>query len=470
MSPSLRFAFGALLAGTPVFGQLQSCTNDVYLVTADPDSGCNVANPVCVWANGMMPGYLAKAEKCVPCVRTDYHNLAVDTGCSAGKPHCVMDDGVNNPSYNYAGTKCVGDEPALDSVFDPVPGDLGIRFSKFSFVNGNVAPAGFFPLYNDVYPMIGDVCEILQDKTNAVSVVPPGDFELHGAESPAFIHACGGLPSMPNADSNHDFWNELEHVVDMQIHRRQSGNLTPQQLTLPLLWSGMDIHAVAEAVHDEYPGYHQQKLLEWLWAAGVAIDYDILPFRSNSDFIGNQIRLADLNTWAIRIVSPINFHLKWQAGRPRPEEVAYMISTGDLTTGVRDSLKNKIDGMNLTEAPEFTAYAEGCPRHPSWPAMHSAASSASLWLSVVLNLKEDQYCEALRVDYAVAYARTVAGVHYPSDNTVGLNLGQIIIAENLADYLAEAYGSDRDKVQAKIKSKLVDWKNFDSSTCTFTSI
>lgn len=43
--------------------------------------------------------------------------------------------------------------------------------------------------------------------------------------------------------------------------------------------------------------------------------------------------------------------------------------------------------------------------------MHSAASSASLWLGVVLNLTEEQFCEVQKTDYAVAYARTVAGVH-----------------------------------------------------------
>jgi hypothetical protein len=80
------------------------------------------------------------------------------------------------------------------------------------------------------------------------------------------------------------------------------------------LWSGKNIHEVAEAVHDEsYPGYHQQKLLEWLWVDGVMID-----FRCHSDLIDNQIHLADLNTWVIRNVSPAYFYIKWQAGCPHP--------------------------------------------------------------------------------------------------------------------------------------------------------
>jgi hypothetical protein len=37
--------------------------------------------------------------------------------------------------------------------------------------------------------------------------------------------------------------------------------------------------------------------------------------------------------------------------------------------------------MHLTRAEDFTHYDEGCPLHPSWPAMHSASSAASLWLA-----------------------------------------------------------------------------------------
>jgi len=91
---------------------------------------------------------------------------------------------------------------------------------------------------------------------------------------------------------------------------------------------------------------------------------------------------------------------------------------------VPQDLYDAIKGMNLTNATSFTQYPEGSPKHPSWPAMHSAASSASLWLAVVADLTEEQYCEVLRTDHSVAYARTIAGVHYPKDNIAGLNMGQ----------------------------------------------
>ena len=206
--------------------------------------------------------------------------------------------------------------------------------------------------------------------------------------------------------------------------------------------------------------------IEQLWAQNVPLDHDIVPFRSNSDFIGRNIMMAELNTWAIGTVAPTNFFLKWYYGRPRPEEIAWQIHTGELREGVPNDIVQDIQGLNLVSPASFTAYEEGCPRHPAWPAMHSAASSASFWLAVVLDLTPEQYCEALRVDYAVSFARSCAGVHYVSDNIAGLNLGQEILAEKLPDHLAMLYGSNPAAVQAKVDQLRFDWANFDSRDCS----
>jgi hypothetical protein len=136
--------------------------------------------------------------------------------------------------------------------------------------------------------------------------------------------------------------------------------------------------------------------------------------------------------------------------------------------GVPDNLVIQIELMGLASAEDFTAYEEGSPVHPSWPAMHSAASSASLWLAVLLDLSPDQYCEALRVDYAVSYARTIAGVHYPTDNIAGLNMGTEVMRNHLADHMAETYGSDRTAVQDKLKRLAFDWANFNPTDCSTT--
>jgi len=348
------------------------------------------------------------------------------------------------------------------------PGDFNIRFNKIKYLDS--PPEELHPLVADDFPMEGKEATILKNDALAASVVTADDYEIRTKRADFYISVIGGVPTMPTSDPANDYWKDLREVVDVQLQRR--ANVDPSVIsTWPDLWQDKDIHEIAEAVHDEYPGFLQQQLITWLWQNKSKLDYNILPYRSRLDFIGTQVRLADLNTWAIGAVAPINFHIKWCVGRARPEEVAYKIATGELTEddGVPIDIVEKIQSMNLTNATQFTAYPEGCPLHPSWPAMHSAASSSSFWLAVVMNLTDAQYCEALRVDYGVAYARTVAGVHYPSDNIAGLNLGQVVVAEKLPGHLAETYGSDPDKVKAKIKSLRFNWADFDPRTCKFSS-
>jgi len=122
-----------------------------------------------------------------------------------------------------------------------------------------------------------------------------------------------------------------------------------------------------------------------------------------------------------------------------------------------------IDKLNLKSATSFTAYDGGSPCHPSFPAMHSAGGTISLWLPALYNISAAQYEEALRIDYGVAYARTVAGVHYPQDNIAGLNNGQRIIREQLPKFLKDNYGYDEDKVKARLEALSFDWNDFKSA-------
>ncbi len=93
--------------------------------------------------------------------------------------------------------------------------------------------------------------------------------------------------------------------------------------------------------------------------------------------------------------------------------------------------------------------------------MHSAASSMSYWLQIVLDLTPRQLCEAKKVDYAVAYARTVAGVHYEDDNIAGLNMGQYIVSQEFPGFLNATYpGSDMDWVLSKGESSRFDWRDY----------
>mmetsp|Transcript_659 Transcript_659/g.1140 ORF Transcript_659/g.1140 Transcript_659/m.1140 type:complete len:123 (-) Transcript_659:17-385(-) len=101
--------------------------------------------------------------------------------------------------------------------------------------------------------------------------------------------------------------------------------------------------------------------------------------------------------------------------------------------------------------------------------MHSAASAASMWLPVVMDLTPAQICQVKMVDYAISFARTVAGVHYPTDNIAGLNLGQEILARKLPRYLANNFGGDIRDIRRKVSSLRFDWSDFLDDPICFPS-
>ena len=216
----------------------------------------------------------------------------------------------------------------------------------------------------------------------------------------------------------------------------------------------------------QFPGVHHITFLEGLLAENVQFDRDIIPSQNDVDFVRGAVMLSDMNSWCIGTVGPHNFGLKWYVGRARPEEVAYKLKTSQINPDyVPDELLEAISDLHFSTPEEFTAYEEGCPVHPAWPAMHSAASAGSLWMPLVMKLSHAQWCEAKAVDYGIAYARTVAGVHYPTDNIAGLMVGQEILARKLPWYLSQRYGSDPVKVKEKVESLRFDWRLYLKSDC-----
>ncbi len=150
-----------------------------------------------------------------------------------------------------------------------------------------------------------------------------------------------------------------------------------------------------------------------------------------------------------------------EIGRARPEEVIWAIREGKISKGVPKDIVQYAKSLDIDSPYKFTAYEEGCPNHPSWPAMHAAAGTCSLWMAVILDLDDEQLCQARLTDYAIAYARTVAGVHYPDDNIMGLNFGQEIIAKELPRYLKKKYGANPRYVAWKVNKLKFDWNEFD---------
>lgn len=313
------------------------------------------------------------------------------------------------------------------------------------------------------YPVHGEKAVILKRETLSDSVMTADDFELHGATADQYGSQLAA-PVFPRSNPNAPYWKELRKVVEVQKIRRNKGD--PSSVNRwPDLWDGNDLDMIAKVVQNEYPASLQQELLKKLFSDGVELNYDVMPFRSVNDFVAMEVRMASINTWAVNIVAPISFLLKWHTGMPRPEEVAWLIYSDMYTEadGVPADLIASIKEMDIQYATDFTAYMDGSPTHPSWPSMHSAASSCSCWLPVVAKVSPEQYCEALRMDYAVSYARTVAGVHYPQDNIAGLNLGMLVMMEKLPDMLYKNYGADPAKVRELLEYLYFDWKDFDAT-------
>lgn len=341
--------------------------------------------------------------------------------------------------------------------------DLDMRFSKIRFEDDSVDTSRL-PLTAADYPVTMETALWLSRSDCPSVTVPEVCSECEGIDFPALVQDIGGPPSHPGQAG---FWDELFEVAEVQ-KQRLNGTDVNKVLPLPDIWQDFDtLEDVANAVHDEYPGLHHQALIGYLMRNGATVDNNTVPQHCNAEFLRGIVMLSHLNTWAIAEVGPVNFAVKYHQGRARPEEVAYKISTPELnaTDGVPQKLLDIIPQNSLSTAEEFTAYPEGSPMHPSWPAMHSAASVGSTWLAVVLNLSDEQHCQAKLVDYGVAYARTVAGVHYASDNIAGLRLGQQIMEDKLPSYLEEKYGADPALVQAKIAAVHFDWDDFTQSEC-----
>jgi len=102
--------------------------------------------------------------------------------------------------------------------------------------------------------------------------------------------------------------------------------------------------------------------------------------------------------------------------------------------------------------------------------MHSAASSATMYLSVLMDLTTDQIREARRLDYAVAAARSIPGVHYESDNLAGLAIGQQIIGDCLPGFL-ESFGFQVNRVALaqKIAAQKHAWYEWKRLGCNLPS-
>ena len=348
------------------------------------------------------------------------------------------------------------------------------RFEKFNYTDPTASSAKI------TFPITPADADFLRQDSNSVSVVLPQEdcVGLSFTELKKNLMKKRLYP--PPHPEDGAFWKEFKEVMKVvgklkQYQHEKNTKINPLPEVMPRithLWNGkLDITEVAEAVHDEFPGvYHAQLIAEWTATGSLERKSNLFPQQNNRDILRFHFMLSDLVGHAIRMVGPCVFALKWDVGMARPEEVAWKIMNDELEVPEEHrervlKLLRKINYETFESSADFTAYPEGSPPHPSYPAMHSAASASSFWLSVTMNLSEEQLCEARMLDYSIAYARTVAGVHYGTDNITGLMMGQEILAQKLPRYLQDQYGADYTAVKEAVEEALFDWTEFKKSDC-----
>merc|ERR550539_2038360 len=261
----------------------------------------------------------------------------------------------------------------------------------------------------------------------------------------------------PTQSEQGTFWAEFDQITQLQIARR-NGEMAASKMTLPQMFEGFTMEEGAAAVRADFPSQFPTDLTLQFLGEGVDFDETIIQHATADDFVNKQVMLARIIGWAVSTVSPTCFAAKWHQGRPRPEEVALAIVNNDTrVANAPTDVVSRVRSLNIMAqgATDYTAYSTGSPKHPSWPAMHSAASTASLFLPVVLNLTAAQIRETQLVDCAVATFRSFAGVHYETDNMAGLAIGQEVIRRELPEMLRRNYGSSATAVREKL-SRVID--------------
>lgn len=326
-----------------------------------------------------------------------------------------------------------------------------------------------------VYPLGQDDKVTLSEQTNAVSprrsrdtgCIGDGNYIQGRLNAKGrFQHYPPTFPDSKSASDQAHFWAEFATVARLQkvrVDKPTTPAGTYLRHGLPAIMNGWDMAKGAAEVRADFPSHFPTLLAKYyLGLGGVKADQTVIPGTGDFDFVNFQVMLANVIGWSVSAVSPTAFAQKWEHGRPRPEEIAQGVKYGFDFFGYNIEVPSNEqqlvdDQLSFATKEAFTAYTEGSPKHPSYPAMHSAASTASLYLAVVLDLTDDQHMEAIKLDCAVASFRTYAGVHYESDNQAGLAMGQVVIEDKLPAMLAAAYGSDKTAVENKIKQVLTKW-------------
>lgn len=269
-----------------------------------------------------------------------------------------------------------------------------------------------------------------------------------------------------------NFYDEFERVLHYQQLRRKCPNMKVSEIIdVPKMFRGITLDEAAKAVHNEYPTLWATEMMKhFLEHEQLVLDSRIIDQKTSANFVNSTILCSNILSFCISKVAKYNFYLKWREMVPRPEEICASVLNKDisvLTLQDTSKLRGELIKLGIHNQQDFTAYPEGSPNHPSWPAMHAAVSTISLCLSVICDLTDRQKRELRKLDYCIAFFRSIAGVHYESDNIAGLQIGQNIVSACLPDFIMQNYISEiteplqqHDNIVRKIKDEWFDWRDY----------
>ena len=254
-----------------------------------------------------------------------------------------------------------------------------------------------------------------------VAPLPAAGSKLH---SPLVGVGYAGVipaPNMPGGDTNEAFIAEALEVAAVRMDvitgkwpawflakHHPDSSFDPNVIPIPLLIAEPSLvprnpSTAAKTVHMDRP-------VDLAFACWSYLRKEKAPLKSpetgHVDFLQS---VPDAHTAIAAAVSSAlrdAFEVKYYYGKPRPEEVF-----------AHYGLDQKL----------VTAYAEGCPNHPAYPAGHGAAAGAASALFDMYECTDEQRKQIFDAAYMWAQFRTLAGVHYAVDNLMGLRIGGLDI-------------------------------------------
>lgn len=252
--------------------------------------------------------------------------------------------------------------------------------------------------------------------------------QIDGFNNSKFVSPkVGKSNGLKNVLKDEDLVNLANEVVNVRLMIQRGeypqaflnkyypfNGVAPNELTQPLLNEGLskdDLDGLANVVHMDTPMDMSLAILKWLSSEGCKLKKDDSDQILFTETICDVIE--DISDGVKRYANKA-FEVKYNYGVARPEEVSEY-------------------GIALT------AYYEGCPNHPSYPAGHGAiAGGGVLAFFNHFDLNEKQTKIILDTTYLWAMFRTFAGVHYGYDNVAGLYLGlKKYFSKEAKDFYAE---------------------------------